>query len=66
MTDTSFLRHIEFLVFRNREFSEARIHLFFFLERNYEYSYTTENWNNTVEDVNKIHPKSKKYIYTWE
>lgn len=66
MTDTSFLRHIEFLVFRNRQFSEVRIHLLFLLEKNHEYSYTTENWNNTLKDVKKIQLKSKKYVYAWK
>lgn len=32
MTDASFLRHIEFLVFQNKEFSDRRIHLLFYFE----------------------------------
>lgn len=66
ITDTSFLKHVRFLVERSREFSEAKIHLFFLLESNYEYSYTTENWNNTLKDANKIQLKSQKYIYSWK
>lgn len=32
---------------------------FFLLERNYDYSYITENWNNTLKDVNKIQLESE-------
>lgn len=60
--DTSFLKHVQFLVVRSRELSEAKIHLFFLLESNYEYSYTREKWNSTLKDVNKIQLKSQKYI----
>lgn len=66
ITDRSFLKHVQFLVVRNRELSEAKIPLFFLLESNYEYSHTRENWNNTLKDVNKIQHISQMCIYTWK
>lgn len=64
MTDTSFL-DTEFLVLRNREFSDGTIHPLFHLERKSECIYIKENWNNTRKDVNKVHLRSQNCLYIW-
>lgn len=64
MTDTSFL-DIEFLVFRNRGFSDGTIHLLSHLERKSKCIYIKENRNNTLKNVNKVHLKSQNCLYIW-